>query len=270
MNRYFILIAYDGSNYFGWQNQTEVQSIQAVLEASIARVLQVEVVVVGSGRTDAKAHALGQVAHFDTDKAISEESFLISLNSLLPPDIRVLDIRLVTKDFHARFSAIKKIYHYYINQKPVVIPHLRSTHLHISKPIDLDLIQKAANEFIGTYDFTSFANVGSSVKNMTKTIYRIECTKTPVGLCLEFEGSGFLYKMVRNIVGTLLAVNQGRISLDQIKPILKAKDRRRAFLAVPAHGLFLMRVVYQKQFDYLFSLESTKPRLQMLELAERD
>jgi len=270
MNRYFLLIAYDGSNYSGWQSQVNAQSIQATLEAVITKILQREVAIIGSGRTDAKAHALGQVAHFDTEKKIDEKTFLISLNSLLPNDIRVLDIQPTSKDFHSRFSAVKKIYHYYINQKTVVLPHLRTTHLHINKLIDLKLIQKAADEFIGTYDFTSFANVGSSVKSMTKTIYKIECSETPVGLCLEFEGSGFLYKMVRNIVGTLLAVDKGTINSDQIKSILSAKDRRCAFNAAPAHGLFLMRVEYPKQFDYLFSSEKTKPRLQTLELVTLD
>jgi len=270
MNRYCLLIAYDGSNYSGWQSQVSAQSIQATLEAVISKILQQEVAVIGSGRTDAKAHALGQVAHFDTTKLLDEKTFLISLNSLLPNDIRVLDIKLTTKDFHARFSVEKKIYHYYINQKTTLLPHLRSTHLHVNRHINLTTIQKAAAEFIGTHDFTSFANVGSSVKSMTKTIHKIECSKTATGLCLEFIGSGFLYKMVRNIVGTLLAADQGKVSIDQIKLILNAKDRRYAFTSVPAHGLFLMKVVYPKQFDYLFSSKSIMPKLQTLELVKQD
>jgi tRNA pseudouridine38-40 synthase len=266
MTRYFILIAYDGFNYFGWQSQKNNPSIQNTIENTISKALNAQIKLVGSGRTDAKAHALGQVAHFDTDKQINKNTFIQYINNFLPDDIRILYIKEISKEFHARFSVLKKVYHYYVCTSEIVMPHIRKTHLHVKEKCDLKLIQKACNKFIGENDFTSFANCGSNAKVMTKKIYDISCIETPIGFYLEFTGSGFLYKMVRNIVQTILSVNNGKLTLDQINLIMAAKDRRFAPASAPANALFLMRVEYPKQFDDLKLLDSIKPRLQVLEL----
>jgi tRNA pseudouridine38-40 synthase len=257
---YKMTIAYDGTEYSGWQVQINTTSIQSLIQNALSTVLRKETMVIASGRTDAGVHALGQVAHFKHPDVLNLPKLLLSLNALLPIDIRILAIDPVSSSFHARFSAQSKIYHYYLHLDPVIDPFQR---LYAHRPphsVDLDLLKKAAQYFIGTHDFTSFANTRSAISKNgnTRTIYSLNilenatvATEKSTGtICLAFEGNGFLYKMVRNIVGTLLDVCAGKISLDEIPRIFRAKDRRAAGVAAPSRGLFLVKVNYP---DYLLN-----------------
>ena len=245
--KYKLTISYDGTSYQGWQVQPNGPSIQEKIQTAIQTVLKEKILLTGSSRTDAGVHALGQTAHFEMEEAIPKEKLLYSLNGLLPLDIRLLELEEVADDFHARFSATGKIYHYHLHLDRTMDPFQRLYTYHIHKKINLSLLEEAAKEFIGTHDFTSFANEASegSAKNKPiKTMKRLDVFPQKGGLRLELEANGFLYKMVRNIVGTLLEVADGSLSLSEIPSIFEAKDRRLAGFAAPPQGLFLVKVQY--------------------------
>lgn len=247
MAKYKLILAYDGTRFGGWQVQPNATSIQTLVEEALDTILRKPIKLIGSGRTDSGVHALAQVAHFNWDSSLDLRKLLHSLNGLLPPEIRVLNVELVAEDFHARFSAKGKTYHYRLNLNPVPLPFARLYCYHLTFPIDLDLLKQAAQLFIGEHDFTSFSNEahrGSAARNPVRTIHRIDIVKKGDELVLEFEGNGFLYKMVRNIVGTLLDVARGKIPISEIPTIFKAKDRSSSGTAAPAHGLFLVNVNY--------------------------
>ncbi len=250
--KYRLIVAYDGTEFGGWQVQPNAVSIQSLIELSLSTILRVPTPILGSGRTDAGVHAYGQAAHFLTEKPIDTCRTLASLNGLLPNTIRILSLEPVPADFHARFSATSKIYHYRLHLDPVPDPFKRHYAYHVPHPVDLNLLKRAEEKFIGTHDFTSFANEaasGSASKGAVRTLYRLCVIDEPGGARLEFEGNGFLYKMVRNIVGTLLDVCAGKIKEEEIPAILAAKDRKKAGRAAPAHGLYLFEVNYRLEKD---------------------
>lgn len=248
MRCYKLTLAYDGSNYSGWQIQPNASSIQQHLQEALASFLGGEKIsIIGSGRTDAGVHALNQIAHFKTEHDINPNRLLLALNGLLPADIRVKKAELAPLQFHCQYSAIGKEYHYHLYLDRVMDPFLRLYSWHVLRRIDLDLLHEAASLFVGRHDFTSFANephAGAVAKNPVRTIYRLEICPKDGGIRLEFEGNGFLYKMVRNIVGTLIDVASHRLTLAQVIAIFEAKDRRQAGPAAPPQGLFLVRVDY--------------------------
>ncbi len=240
-------IAYDGTQYCGWQIQPNGVTIQEVLQNQMEIVLRKAVSIIGSGRTDAGVHARGQTAHFKFDQEIDLRRFLGSLNALLPKDIRVKEILPVPLSFHAQYSAVGKTYHYRLCMAKVQEPFERLYQLHVKEKIDMELFLKAAHFFIGTHDFTSFANeahTGTAAHDPVRTIKRLDVYPETTGLRMEFEADGFLYKMVRNITGTLLDVARGKIGLQEIPEIFAAKDRTKAGKAAPPHGLFLIKVDY--------------------------
>jgi tRNA pseudouridine38-40 synthase len=246
--KYKLTLAYDGTRYGGWQVQDNVVSIQSLLQTAIGALLETDIHVTGAGRTDAGVHALGQVAHCSWHPLPDLSSFTATLNALLPIDIRLLNIEPVSIDFHARYTACSKRYHYHLHLERTPNPFKSPYSVHIPYPIDRDLLQKASSLFIGTHDFTSFANEadrGSASHQPIKTIYRIDCLEEPGGIRIEFEGDGFLYKMVRIIVGTLLEVSTKKRSINEIPEIFAAKDRCRAGQTAPPQGLFLVGVNYE-------------------------
>lgn len=253
--KFKLLISYDGTSFGGWQVQPNASSIQMHIQNALSIALRTKTHITGSGRTDSGVHALEQVAHFSYDPQNSSEKALdlyklrASLNGLLPVDIRIKTILPTTDDFHARYSATGKIYRYALHLNPVCNPFNRLYSYHLPYPINLDLLQKASKLFIGTHDFTSFSNEphrGSASHNPVRTLTRLEMIKEEEGIYLEFEGNGFLYKMVRNIVGTLLDVARGKLILENIPAIFNAKDRKAAGPTAPPHGLFLVRVIYEE------------------------
>ncbi len=247
MHKYKLTLAYDGTSYAGWQVQDNAVSIQTRVCQALSTALREPIYTVGSGRTDAGVHALGQTAHFETQNQIDTYRLHASLNGLLPPDIRIIEVVSVPQDFHARYSAIGKEYHYHLHLDRVMNPFKRLYALHVLHPVNQKLLAEAVSVFIGKHDFTSFANEahsGSASNDPVRTLHRLDIVPEDGGIRLEFEGDGFLYKMVRNIVGTLLEVAAGKLSIESIYEIIAAKDRRKAGPAAQPHGLFLVRVDY--------------------------
>jgi len=248
MHCYKLTIAYDGTRYCGWQIQPNALSIQQLIQEALFKLLKGHhVPVIGSGRTDTGVHARAQIAHFKWPERLDINKLLFSLNGLLPRDIRVKSVEEADSHFHAQYNASGKEYHYYLYLDKVMDPFRRSQCWHVHKRIDIPLLKEAAKRFVGEHDFTSFANegdAGSVSRNPVRTIYRIDVCETEGGVRLEFEGNGFLYKMVRNIVGMLVDVASGRRTLEDVERIFAAKDRRQAPMAAPPQGLFLFRVSY--------------------------
>jgi len=244
---YKMLIAYDGTHYSGWQFQLNGIGIQAILEEKITLLLSEKVRVVGSGRTDAGVHARGQIANFLCHTQLDMPKFLHSINAMIPFDIRVKSIEVVPEKFHARYHAKGKVYHYHICTDKINNPFQKLYSVHVKYEMNISLLKEAAALFVGKHDFTSFANEahkGSAAKDPVRTLKRLDVIEVEGGLRLEFEADGFLYKMVRNIVGTMLEVARGKRDISEINPMLEAKDRSKSGRAAPAHGLFLMEVHY--------------------------
>ncbi len=242
-----MLISYDGTNYSGWQVQKNNSTIQGSIENILSKILRKNIKIIAAGRTDAKVHALEQVAHFSYNKKLDLKKVLFSLNSLISNDIRIKQIIEVDSNFHARFSAKSKIYRYHIFFKDIQDPFSRMYSYKPDFKFEIDLLKKASLYFLGTHNFSSFANkqyTGSALNNPIKTIKRIDIKKKKNEIILEFEADGFLYKMVRNIVGTLLDVANGKTPLDNVEKIIKAKDRKKASKPAEPQGLFLVKVIY--------------------------
>lgn len=247
LHKYKITLAYDGNPYSGWQVQPNGISVQEILQQKLHVLTGKSTPVIGAGRTDAHVHAKGQVAHFTVDKPLNLYRFRHSLNCILPKEIRIINIVEVPLSFHARYSAIGKIYHYHLHIASVESPFSRLHSWHVYQQIDLKLMRDAAKFFIGTHDFSSFTNEsyrGAAAQNPVRTIQRIDVVEEPGGVRLEFQGDGFLYKMIRNIVGTLVDVASGKRPIMDIPKMMAAKDRQHAGKGAPAHGLFLMEVLY--------------------------
>jgi len=244
-----MIIAYDGTHYSGWQIQPNGISIQELLQNAVKIMIKEDVSVIGSGRTDAGVHAMGQVAHFVSSSELDLHRFIRSVNGLLPKDIRVKCIEKVSLDFHARYSACSKIYHYNISIDSTENPFNLLYSWHLFKKIDVSLLQKAALLFVGRHDFSSFANEshrGCACHDAIRIIHRLDVIVEGNVIRLEFEGNGFLYKMVRNITGTLVEVASGKRPLESVPQLIAAKDRKKAGAAAPPHGLFLMHVGYRE------------------------
>ncbi len=244
MRKLKLTLEYDGTGYAGWQVQANAETVQGRVEAALRAVLKEEIRIHGAGRTDAGVHALGQVAHFETASALPAENILKGANTHLPPDIAVLEAEEVDPDFHARYSARSKIYRYRILLREVRSPLERFRALRIAPPLDPERMRAAAGLLTGRHDFAAFAAAGSSVKETVRNLTRIEVKEEDAGLTLEFRADGFLYRMVRNITGTLLAVGKGKLSGEEVENILRSRDRTRAAPTAPAYGLYLVKVEY--------------------------
>ena len=246
MHNYKLIVSYDGTDFGGWQIQPNAPSIQEALEKALSTYLRKPIKVTGSGRTDSGVHALGQVAHFKSESLIKPSS-LSSINALLPKSICVLQLDEAPLDFHARKSARSKIYRYCIYRGKCPGPFIQNYVTNVWDPIDLKLLKKALHEVIGVHDFASFANVNKSRPNQStiREIYRIDVIEKGPHLQLLFEGNGFLYKMVRNLTGGLLAVATKKMSLADFISAKEEKKRTKAIPAAPAKGLFLERVFYE-------------------------
>jgi len=244
---YKIIIAYDGTCYQGWQIQPNGISIQEVIQNTMNIILKNQVKIRGSGRTDTGVHAENQVAHFKYSVEINKEKFLYSINALLPSDIRIKSIEETTEKFHAQHSATGKTYHYHIHLDRVSNPFKQAYSWHLHYPVDVKLMREATICFLGTHDFTSFANEshkGACAKDPIRTLKRIDIIAQDGGIRIEFEGNGFLYKMVRNLTGFLVDIGRGRRFKKEIPSLLAARNRKLASKAAPAAGLFLNTVHY--------------------------
>ncbi len=245
-NKYQLKIAYDGTNYSGWQVQPNSISIQGLIEKALQTLLKENVRLIGAGRTDAGVHAKGQVAHFCTDIALDCTLMIHALNGMLPSAIRIKEFNPAHPLFHSQYSAISKEYHYHLWLDKVMDPCLCLYRHHFCyKNFSLELLKKGAEHFVGTHDFTTFTNIGGNTKSNVRTLFRLDTVEQEGGVRLEFQGNGFLYKMVRNIVGTLLEVATQKRAITDIPELLLANDRKKAAAAAPAKGLFLMKINYK-------------------------
>ncbi len=244
MRRIHLIVEYDGTDYAGWQRQNNAMTVQEQLEIAVKRLTGESVCVSGASRTDAGVHALGQSAHFDTESRIPADKFSFALNTLLPPDIRVVKSEEVSADFHSRFSGHGKRYRYLIHAAPHAGALNRRTHAHVIYPLNVALMQQEARDLVGTHDFAAFAASGSVVKDTVRTIYRADVTQNGSEICLIVEGNGFLYNMVRIIAGTLIGVGSGKLEPGAFRRAIASGSRLDLGVTAPAHGLTLMEVFY--------------------------
>ena len=237
-------IEYDGKDFNGWQKQPNKPNIQGEIERAIYNITKEEVDLIGSGRTDAGVHALGQVANFKTNSNIPIEKLALAINSQLKKSIIIKKAEEVDERFHSRYNAKHKTYRYIINNSPCGTAIYRN--LEYCFPIKLDVakMQEAAKYFEGEHDFKAFKSSGTSAKNSVRTIYNASVKQEGEKIIIELTGNGFLYNMVRIISGTLLDVGLQKIKPEEIKNIIEEKDRQKAGKTLPAHGLYLVEVKY--------------------------
>ncbi len=244
-NRGFrIVLQYDGTAYHGWQVQPGSATIQGEVEAVLGRIARHPVRVQGAGRTDAGVHALGQVAGFRLDTRMSPEEMLRALNSMLPRDIRVVEARTASPEFHPRYQAVSKIYYYQIFTGPVISPFLTPHAHHHRWPLDAGKMREAARQFLGSHDFSAFCAADSEVRDRVRTVLASDLYQRDDLLVFVVQATGFLKQMVRTMVGTLIEAGRGRIEPAEVQRIIQGRDRDRAGSTAPAQGLFLYRVNY--------------------------
>lgn len=240
-----LVIQYKGTAYAGWQRQKGgITTIQEVLEDCISKMINEKIKVNASGRTDAGVHALVQVVNFHTNSTLSPDVFLKGLNSLLPKDIIVRYTDEVSSDFHSRFNAKSKAYMYLILNDKISSPFFRDFSWQIYKKLNLDGMKQAANYLLGTHDFASFMNVGTSVESTVREIYNLEIKNIPPFIIIEIEANGFLRHMARNIVGLLVEIGKGERFPNEVPSIIEGTNRALAAITAPAHGLFLKAIKY--------------------------
>lgn len=243
-----LTVAFDGTNYFGWQWQPADVSVQQKVEESLAQVFPSRPRANGCSRTDTGVHAQALVAHFDIPKAefrMTPRKLVLALNAHLPEDIRIMAAARARRDFHARFSARGKQYRYFVWNHPAHSPLLRRQSWQVPRPLDVTAMRAAAAQLVGRHDFLAFsATPGYERRHTVRHVTRCEVQRSGPLLTFILEADGFLYKMCRGIVGTLVQVGQGRFQPGEVLPMLASRDRRLAGMTAPAQGLVLWRVFY--------------------------
>ena len=246
MKRYKMIVGYDGTNYNGFAIQPNGITIQGILNESIAKIVQHEVRTLGAGRTDAGVHAKGQCCIFDSNTKIPVYRLGLAINSQLPKDIAIKSIEETSMDFQPRFGAKRKTYRYQILNSSMRDPFLYKYTMGYPHKLDIDIMKEATKEMIGEHDFACFCSSGSTVKDTIRTIYSINISKEDDLITIDICGNGFLYNMVRIIVGTLLRVNEGKIQVKDISGLIESKDRNLAGPTAPPQGLTMMNIVYEE------------------------
>ena len=248
MHNLKLIIAYDGTKYLGWQKGRTKLTIEEVMQRVVEQIVQHPIMLQAASRTDAGVHAEGQVVNFLTPKRIFDlNKFKLSLNSLLPKDIIVLKVDEMAISFHPTLDCIGKEYRYFICLGPTQLPHRRLYSWHVPYKLNQELIKQAIPMLIGTHDFSAFCKTRKNTHYSTtvREIQLLECLETEPGhLLFRIQGNHFLYRMVRNIVGTLIDIGKGKMRLDTLPHILEGGNRSIAGVTAPAHGLFLFKVCY--------------------------
>lgn len=245
MKRIKLTVAYDGTNYCGWQVQPNGITIEEVLNKTLSKLTGEDICIIGASRTDSGVHAMGNVAVFDTETTIPPERIAMSLNQRLPEDIVIVKSEEVAADFHPRYCNCSKTYEYHIINTRIPIPTKRLTNYFVSYNLNIDDMRKAATYLVGEHDFASFCNVRTNVESTVRTITALDILQNGDEITVRITGNGFLYNMVRIIVGTLIRVGRGFYQPEQVKEILEAKERTAAGVTAPAHGLMLMQIDYE-------------------------
>ena len=245
MKRIKLTVAYDGTNYHGWQVQPNAVTIEGKLNEAISELTKETIQVIGASRTDAGVHALGNVAVFDTESRIPGGKFSYALNQRLPDDIVIQQSQEVDKDFHPRYCTCEKTYEYVILNRKFPLPEYRNTAFFYYGDLDIKAMQEATTAFLGEHDFAGFCSAGAQVKTTVRTIYELTVEKKDNDMiCIRVRGNGFLYNMVRIIAGTLLEVGKGNIEAKSLENRIAAADRSQAGPTAPARGLKLIRIQY--------------------------
>lgn len=239
-----LTIAYDGTNYCGWQVQPNGITVEEVINKALCRLTGEEIAVIGASRTDSGVHALGNVAVFDSATSIPPERIAMALNQRLPDDIVIVKSEEVSPDFHPRYCDCEKTYEYHIINTRTPIPTKRLTNYFVSYDLDVEKMQQAAEYLVGEHDFVSFCNVRTQVEDTVRTVSELEVLRSGEEITIRISGNGFLYNMVRIIVGTLVRVGRGFYTPEKVKEILEAKDRKVAGVTAPAQGLMLVEIRY--------------------------
>ncbi|NLP46449.1 MAG: tRNA pseudouridine(38-40) synthase TruA [Epulopiscium sp.] len=245
-----LTIAYDGTCYHGWQRQENALSVQQVVEEACEKLFGCHIKIIGAGRTDAKVHALGQVATLQVATSIPIERIPYALNTYLPEDIVIQQAKEQPMEFHPRYDAINKTYRYQILNAPFAIPQWRNYTTFVSYPLNVDRMSQAGKYFCGTHDFVGFCSTGSHVITTIRTIFDFQVTFQDRIITLEVKGNGFLYNMVRIIAGTLIEVGKGKINPFDIPSIIQSKDRKKAGPTAPPQGLTLIKIEYGKTLTH--------------------
>lgn len=244
--RVLLKISYLGTNYHGWQVQPNGITVQEELQNAVESLYQSRLGITGCSRTDSGVHANEYFCHYDTDKYIREEGIIAALNIALPNDIAVIDCKYVDDAFHARYSSKGKEYVYNIYTSKTPNPFMYGRCLHISKELDVEKMNRFANDLVGTYDFIAFSSSGRTVTDTVRTIYNCEVLQNEDVITVKISADGFLYNMVRIIVGTLIDVSDGKIDYTSAKRIIESKNRSLAGFTAAPQGLFLNKVFYQE------------------------
>jgi tRNA pseudouridine38-40 synthase len=237
-----LVLEYDGTDFVGWQSQTNGRNVQDEITKVLDQVLQEPITLIGAGRTDSGVHARGQVANFRTNSSLGISSVLAALNGTLPEDIYIHSAEEVEEKFHSRFDAKERVYRYYIALKPTAIG--RQYQWYVKYDLHIDVMNQVAEQILGEHDFESFTKAEALVPHHRCTIIKSEWTKTPSMLVYEVRANRFLHGMVRALVGTMVDIGRGYIPASQFQDIMAAKDRRKAGMAVPPAGLFLEEISY--------------------------
>ena len=249
MTRYKALISYDGHDFAGFQRQPHARSVQEEIEKTLTRINKGQPIVIhGAGRTDSGVHALGQVIHFDLPSARDEEKLRFALDTQTPEDIDVISVEEVTEAFHARYQPHSKTYEFLVDIGRPKNPMMRHYATHYPYPLEISLMEQAIKALEGTHDFTGFTASGTSVENKVRTITEASLTFDAQRnfLVFTFSGNGFLYKQIRNMVGTLLKIGNKRMPVNQIERILEEKDRQLAGPTAAPNGLYLKEIIYEE------------------------
>lgn len=249
MRRICLVVAYDGTHYCGWQIQKNGVTIEGELTKGLRKLLREEIEVIGASRTDSGVHAMGNLAVFDTESKIPADKIAVALNHYLPEDIRVQRSYEVARDYHPRYQKTEKTYEYTVLNTKIALPAWRYYSHHVYQDLDMAAIRAAARELEGEHDFSAFCSVGSQVKSKVRTIYEISFQEEPVvvgngGKIIRFRvrGNGFLYNMVRILVGTLLEVGMGRRTVESVREALVTGERQKAGPTAPPQGLMLLEI----------------------------
>lgn len=245
MKRFLLLVAYDGTDFHGYQIQPEARTVEGVLNQILSEFLKEEIVTIGASRTDAGVHSYGNLAVFDSKTTIPAEKLALALNTKLPSDVRILKSFEVSSDFHPRKNVIEKTYEYHINQSEIAFPTKRLFSYHVRRKLDVGKMREAAHFIEGRHDFTSFCSAKTEKEDKVREVYEVSLREEGDDIVISVRGNGFLYNMVRIIAGTLVKVGEGKLLPSEIPVILEKKDRTLAGKTLPPEGLFLKEIRYE-------------------------
>lgn len=239
-------IQYDGTNYSGWQFQTNAKSIQEIIHKALHKILKTNIKIIGAGRTDAKVHAIHQVANFFVESKIPEDRFKIAINSLIPKDIRIIDSFEVNENFNSRFSAKKRTYLYMINNSQILSPFIRNYRWNIKHSIDIniDKLKRILSPIIGENDFTNLCSIDDNSYSKIRNIHNITIKKRADDILIFISANAFLRKMIRIIIGTSIKILLNNYNENLLEKILHSKDRSKFIFSAPPQGLFLYKIIY--------------------------